>query len=141
MTSTATTAPGEPTPTKAPAMTWNRKHLLGLEDLAREEVLGILDTAESFAEISKDLSPEKKARAVLFLAKFQNRFGPRGAHGGPGMGPGMHGGRGKGGGMGPGGGQGPGAGMGMGPGAMGMMGPGDGGPMDEDGGPWADDDD
>jgi aspartate carbamoyltransferase catalytic subunit len=33
-------------------MTWNRKHLLGLEDLTREEILGILDTAESFAEIS-----------------------------------------------------------------------------------------
>jgi hypothetical protein len=95
---------------------------------------------ETFAAISKDLAPEKKARAVLFLGKFQNRFGPRGGH--MGMGPGMmRGGRGGGGGMGPGGGQGPGAGMGMGPGAMGMMGPGDGGPMDDDGGPWADDDD
>jgi hypothetical protein len=101
---------------------------------------------ESFAAVSKDLSPEKKARAVLFLGKFQNRFGPRGGrHGmGPGMGgPGMPGGRGRGpgNGMGPGGGQGPGAGMGPGPGAMGMMGPGDGAPMDDDGGLWADEDD
>ena len=52
MTSSATTATAELTPTKAPTMTWNRKHLLGLEDLSREEILGILDTAESFAEIS-----------------------------------------------------------------------------------------
>src|SRR5262249_9358425 len=38
--------------TKAPLRTWNRKPLLGLEDLSREEILAILDTAESFAEIS-----------------------------------------------------------------------------------------
>ena len=38
--------------TKAPPMTWNRKHLLGLEDLSRDEIVAILDTAESFAEIS-----------------------------------------------------------------------------------------
>ncbi len=31
---------------------WNRKDLLGLEDLSREELIGLLDTAESFAEIS-----------------------------------------------------------------------------------------
>ena len=50
--------------------------------------------------VTKDLSPEKKARAVLFLGRFQRRFG----RGGPGMhmmmhgpggpdGPGMRGGR------------------------------------------------
>jgi aspartate carbamoyltransferase catalytic subunit len=31
---------------------WGRKHLLGLEELTREEIVSILDTAESFAEIS-----------------------------------------------------------------------------------------
>ena len=93
---------------------------------------------ETFAAVSKDLSPDKRARALLFLEKFQGRFGPR--HGGPGMGRGMmNGGRGHGHGMGPGPGAGMGGGMGMGPGQMGMMGPGDGS-MDDDA-PWADDDD
>ena len=31
---------------------WTRKHLLGLEDLSREEILFILDTAEGFKEVS-----------------------------------------------------------------------------------------
>lgn len=31
---------------------WTRKHLLGLEDLSADEITGVLDTAESFAEIS-----------------------------------------------------------------------------------------
>jgi hypothetical protein len=96
---------------------------------------------EAFSAISKDLAPEKRARALLFLARFQNRFGPRHGPGmgGPGMGgPGMmrHGGHGPGG-MGPDGGGGP----------TGMMGPGEGGAMGAMGmmgsepGPWADDDD
>ena len=34
------------------AARWSRKHLLGLEDLLPEEIVAILDTAESFAEIS-----------------------------------------------------------------------------------------
>jgi aspartate carbamoyltransferase catalytic subunit len=38
--------------TKAPPTAWNRKHLLGLEDLSREEILAILDTSDSFSEIS-----------------------------------------------------------------------------------------
>jgi hypothetical protein len=68
---------------------------------------------EVVATVTKDLTPEKKARAVLFLARFSNRFGP-----GPGMKMGgrkgrMMGGNGMGGGMG----------MGMGAG-MGMAGPG-----------------
>jgi hypothetical protein len=68
--------------------------------------------------VTQGLSPEKKARAVLFLSNFHRHFaGPgmrpgMGGPGGPGMGPGR--------GMGPGGhgrGQGgPGAGWGMGPG-------------------------
>ncbi len=33
-------------------MEWNRKHLLGLEELSREEIIHILDTAESFREVS-----------------------------------------------------------------------------------------
>jgi hypothetical protein len=37
---------------------------------------------EIVATVTKDLAPEKKARAVLFLSKFQRRFG--------GGGPGMH---------------------------------------------------
>jgi len=31
---------------------WTRKHLLGLADLSREEILYVLDTAESFKEVS-----------------------------------------------------------------------------------------
>ncbi len=31
---------------------WNRKHLLGLEDLSRDEIVHILDTAESFSDVS-----------------------------------------------------------------------------------------
>ncbi|MCK4401732.1 aspartate carbamoyltransferase, partial [bacterium] len=33
-------------------MEWNRKDLLGLEDLTKEEIKLILDTAESFKEVS-----------------------------------------------------------------------------------------
>jgi aspartate carbamoyltransferase catalytic subunit len=36
----------------APAARWTRKHLLGLEDLSAEEILFILDTANSFKEVS-----------------------------------------------------------------------------------------
>jgi len=79
---------------------------------------------DTVAAVTKDLSPEKRARAVLFLARFEHRMhgrmggmrgmGPGGMHGpgGPGMGPGMHG---MHGGMG----RGMGPGMGMGPGQMG----------------------
>ena len=35
-----------------PAFTWTRRHLLGLEDLSAEEITAILDTAESFKEVS-----------------------------------------------------------------------------------------
>ncbi len=34
-------------------MEWRHKHLLGLEDLTREEILFILDTAEGFKEVSR----------------------------------------------------------------------------------------
>jgi hypothetical protein len=84
---------------------------------------------EMVAAVTKDLTPEKKARAVIFLAKFQRRF--PGSHMGPGMmGPGgMHGGPGmhRGGGRGPGGGMGPGMGggseWGAAPGMTDEMGP------------------
>jgi aspartate carbamoyltransferase catalytic subunit len=58
----------------APALAWNRKHLLGLEDLSREEILGILDTAESFSEVSR--RSRKKVPAlqgrVVFNLFFEN---------------------------------------------------------------------
>jgi aspartate carbamoyltransferase catalytic subunit len=74
VTSSATTATAELTPTKAPPMTWNRKHLLGLEDLTREEILGILDTAESFAEIST--RSRKKVPALQGRIVFNLFFEP-----------------------------------------------------------------
>ncbi len=72
---------------------------------------------EVAATVTKGLSPDRKARAVLFLERFQTRFGPgggRGRHGCDGMGPGR--GMGRGGmGRGMGAGMGPGAGMEHGP--------------------------
>lgn len=73
---------------------------------------------ETLSIVTQGLSPEKKARAVLFLARFHDRF-----PGGPGMGPRGRG-MGRGLGMGPGG-NGPDGGRGMGPcgdgiGPMGM---------------------
>src|SRR5215471_14123620 len=38
-----------PTPTE---QTWTRKHLLGLEELSADEIRFILDTADSFKEVS-----------------------------------------------------------------------------------------
>ena len=72
---------------------------------------------EVVTTVTKDLPAEKRARAVLFLAKFHQRVmkelrpggpGGRGGPGGPGMGPGPHG-------------PGPGAGPGFGPG-LGQLG-------------------
>ncbi|MGB8932474.1 MAG: hypothetical protein WCC48_14625 [Anaeromyxobacteraceae bacterium] len=71
---------------------------------------------ETLSIVTKDLAPQKKARAALFLGRFQQRMG--GGMGSPGMGPG------KGGGMGPG--HGPGM---MGPGGKGPGGMGPGGMM------------
>ncbi len=53
---------------------WSRKHLLGLEDLSREEILAILDTAESFAEIStrsRKKVPALQGR-IVFNLFFEN---------------------------------------------------------------------
>ena len=53
---------------------WTRKHLLGLEDLSREEIVAILDTAESFSEVSR--RSRKKVPAltgrVVFNLFFEN---------------------------------------------------------------------
>jgi hypothetical protein len=86
---------------------------------------------ELVTTVTRDLTPEKKARAVLFLSRFQRRFGAggpgqHGMHGGPG-GPGMRGG--------------PATGMMMehGPAPMAAMGRGPGG-MGMDPGDWDDED-
>jgi aspartate carbamoyltransferase catalytic subunit len=56
------------------AARWTRKHLLGLEDLSPEEILAILDTAESFSEISR--RDRKKVPAlqgrIVFNLFFEN---------------------------------------------------------------------
>jgi hypothetical protein len=86
---------------------------------------------ELVTTVTKDLPPEKRARAVLFLAKFHQRMmqelRPGGRGRGPGMGPGGPG-TGPGGqGMGPGRGLGPcGPGMGPGPCEPGALGLNDG---------------
>jgi aspartate carbamoyltransferase catalytic subunit len=53
---------------------WTRKHLLGLEELSREEILAILDTAESFAEVStrsRKKVPALQGR-IVFNLFFEN---------------------------------------------------------------------
>ena len=51
---------------------WNRKHLLGLEELSRDEILAILDTADSFAEVSQ--RDRKKVPALLGRVVFNLFF-------------------------------------------------------------------
>ncbi len=69
---------------------------------AREKLQAV--DRETYDAVAKGLPPEKRARAAIFLGRFQQRFG-RGmgmmemGGPGPGMGPGMMG-RGRGGGMG-----------------------------------------
>lgn len=58
----------------ADAAAWARKHLLGLEDLSAEEILAILDTAESFAEVStrsRKKVPALQGR-IVFNLFFEN---------------------------------------------------------------------
>ena len=60
-------------PASAPAA-WNRKHLLGLEDLSKDEIVGVLDTAESFSEISsrnRKKVPALQGR-IVFNLFFEN---------------------------------------------------------------------
>jgi aspartate carbamoyltransferase catalytic subunit len=65
-TSTSTSA--------APAAAWTRRHLLGLEELRPDEITAILDTADSFAEVSQ--RSRKKVPAlqgrVVFNLFFEN---------------------------------------------------------------------
>ena len=53
---------------------WTRKHLLGLEELSKDEIVAILDTAESFSEVSR--RSRKKVPAltgrVVFNLFFEN---------------------------------------------------------------------
>src|SRR4051794_36215911 len=65
---------GSLSPATGPPAAWSRKHLLGLEDLTREEIVGILDTAESFAEVStrsRKKVPALQGR-VVFNLFFEN---------------------------------------------------------------------
>ena len=57
-----------------PPAAWTRKHLLGLEDLSAEEITAILDTADSFAEVShrsRKKVPALQGR-IVFNLFFEN---------------------------------------------------------------------
>ena len=63
----------EATPEASPSA-WRRKHLLGIEELSREEILSVLNTAESFAEIStrsRKKVPALQGR-IVFNLFFEN---------------------------------------------------------------------
>jgi aspartate carbamoyltransferase catalytic subunit len=57
-----------------PMSEWTRRHLLGLEELTAEEILGVLDTSQAFAEVSA--RDRKKVPAlqgkVVFNLFFEN---------------------------------------------------------------------
>jgi aspartate carbamoyltransferase catalytic subunit len=58
----------------SPLSSWTRKHLLGLEDLSSEEIMAILETAQSFAEIStrsRKKVPAMQGR-IVFNLFFEN---------------------------------------------------------------------
>ncbi len=71
--SAAPSDPGSQTATASP-LVWTRKHLLGLEELSRDEILLILDQADKFAEISR--RDRKKVPAlqgrIVFNLFFEN---------------------------------------------------------------------
>ena len=55
---------------ETPTRTWTRKDLLGLEELSRDEILHLLDTARGFAEISTrsiKKAPALRGKVVLNL--------------------------------------------------------------------------
>jgi len=55
---------------EAPKPVWTRRHLLGLEELSSDELLAILDTAESFKEVSTrsiKKVPALQGRVVVLL--------------------------------------------------------------------------
>ena len=65
--------PAAPAAVSSPTA-WTRKHLLGLEELSAEEIMAILDTAESFAEIStrsRKKVPALQGR-IVFNLFFEN---------------------------------------------------------------------
>lgn len=66
--------PAPQSPPSIPSVTWTRKHLLGLEELSREEILLLLDQADKFAEISA--RDRKKVPAltgrIVFNLFFEN---------------------------------------------------------------------
>ncbi|MFO0951869.1 MAG: aspartate carbamoyltransferase catalytic subunit [Isosphaeraceae bacterium] len=67
--------PAQPLPAARPSHpAWNRHHLLGLEELSREEILDVLNTADSFAEVST--RKRKKVSAlqgrIVFNLFFEN---------------------------------------------------------------------
>jgi aspartate carbamoyltransferase catalytic subunit len=71
VTTAFATANGE---AAVPATAWNRRHLLGLEELSADEIRAILDTAESFTEVSH--RSRKKVPAlqgkIVFNLFFEN---------------------------------------------------------------------
>jgi aspartate carbamoyltransferase catalytic subunit len=54
-----------------PRMTWHRPHLLGLEEMSREEIVTILDLAEHFTQ---DIQERRKKRANLAGRVVVNLF-------------------------------------------------------------------
>ena len=78
MTTASPTSAGTGSLTASPPasshLSWTRKHLLGLEDLSADEITAILDTAESFAEIStrsRKKVPALQGR-IVFNLFFEN---------------------------------------------------------------------
>ncbi len=65
MTRPSNDSPAEPTP-------WGRKHLLGLEDLSKHEIEAILNTADSFVEVST--RSRKKVPTLLGRVVFNLFF-------------------------------------------------------------------
>ena len=57
-----------------PETTWNRPHLIGIEDLSPEEILTILDTAKSFrrplAGATKSSRPCVERPSSIFLTNL-----------------------------------------------------------------------
>jgi aspartate carbamoyltransferase catalytic subunit len=71
-TPTSPTRPPHGSP--GPPTAWTRKHLLGLEELTRDEIVSVLDTAEAFAEVStrsRKKVPALQGR-VVFNLFFEN---------------------------------------------------------------------
>ncbi len=63
-------APIDPDPPPRPP--WDRRHLLGLEELRADEIVAILDTADSFLEVSR--RDRKKVPAMLGRIVFNLFF-------------------------------------------------------------------